>query len=69
MYNFYVNHILPNGSVCAFTPKGFTAADVLNEKLEPPPVVVAMVPNPDFQKKPLCSFGRTNHTTRITSKP
>jgi hypothetical protein len=28
-----------------------------------------MVPNPDFQKKPLCSFGRTNHTTRITSKP
>jgi hypothetical protein len=69
MYIFYVNHILPKGFGCVFTPKGLAAA-VLNEKFEPPPAVVVMVPNPDFPKKPpLCWLVEPNTPPEFDPNP
>lgn len=70
MYNFYVNHILPKGFCCAFTPNGLPAVVVLNEKFEPPPAVVVMVPNPDFPKKPpLCWLVEPNTPPELDPNP
>jgi hypothetical protein len=49
-----VHHILPKGFDCVFTPNGLAVVAVLNENPEPP-VVVVIVPNPDFPNNPpLC---------------
>jgi hypothetical protein len=65
-----VNHILPKGFDCAFTPKGLAAVVVLNEKPEPPPVVVVMVPNPDLPKKPpLCWLVGPNTPPELDPNP
>jgi hypothetical protein len=70
MYNFYVNHILPKAFGCAFTPNGLAAVVVLNEKFEPPPVVVVMAPNPDFPKKlPLCCLVLSNTPPELDPNP
>jgi hypothetical protein len=51
IHTIHVYHILPKGLGCVFTPNGLAVVVVLNEKPEPP-VVVAMVPNPDFPNSP-----------------
>lgn len=68
-YNFYVYHILPNGFGCVFTPKGLAVVAVLKEKPEPP-VVVVMVPNPDFPKSVLlCWFAEPNIPPEFDPNP
>jgi hypothetical protein len=52
MHTCHVHHILPKGFGCVFTPNGLDVVGVLNEKPEPP-VVVVMVPKPDFPNSPL----------------
>jgi hypothetical protein len=70
MYNFYVKHILPKGFGCAFTPKGLAVVVVLNGKPEPPPVVVVMVPNPDFPNNPpLCWLAEPNTPPELDPNP
>jgi hypothetical protein len=51
MHTCHVHHILPKGFGCVFTPNGLAVVAVLNEKPEPP-VVVVMVPNPGFPNSP-----------------
>jgi hypothetical protein len=63
-----VYHILPKGFGCVFTPKGL-AVVVLNEK-PVPPVVVVMVPNPDFPNRvPLCWLEEPNTPPELDPNP
>jgi hypothetical protein len=64
-----VQHILPNGFGCVFTPKGLAAVAVLNGKPEPP-VVVVIVPNPDFPNSvPLCWLVEPNTPPAFDPNP
>jgi hypothetical protein len=68
-YDFYMHHILPKGFGCALTPKGLAVVVVLNEK-PVPPVVVVMVPNPDFPKSPpLCWLVEPNTPPELDPNP